>query len=44
MPEAFVGLVLWTQSDYMLISTRVFDIRVLLLRDGAKARLVIALG
>jgi len=44
MLEAFVGVVLWTQGDYVLISTGVFDVRVLLLRNGTEARLVITLG
>jgi hypothetical protein len=43
MPEAFIGVVLWTQRDYVLISTGVFDVRVLFLRDSAKARLVVTL-
>jgi hypothetical protein len=41
--EAFVGVILWTEGDYVLISTSVFDIRALLLRNGAEARLVITL-
>jgi len=45
MFQAFVGVVLWTQGDYVLISTGVFDVRLLLLllRDGTEARLVVML-
>ena len=41
--EAFVRVVLWPQGDDVLISACVFNVRAIILWDGAEARVVITL-